>query len=146
MHALSARPLKKWELTDSQSERGRRRRDRVSGRESNMFADRMESAFLLFLLAIFGFFLVGELTHMGACVLASPRQGTACCRRIETFLFSYFSVTKSYLRGVFPPVSASQSPPFFILFVLFGHAKKHYKASFFSKIKISFPILQEINR
>ena len=40
-------------------------------------ADGMKSAFLLFLLAIFGFFLVGELTHMGACVLASLRQGTA---------------------------------------------------------------------
>ena len=60
MHALSARP-----------------HNRCGGRESNMCADRMESAFLLFLLAIFGFFLVGELTHMGACVLASLRQGTA---------------------------------------------------------------------
>ena len=63
-----------------------------------------------------------------------------------TFYLSYFSVTKSYLRGVFPPCLGEPKPPFFILFVLFGHAKKHYKASFFSKIKISFPILQEINR
>jgi len=150
VHALSARPLKKWELTDSQSERGRRRRDRVSGRESNMFADRMESAFLLFLLAIFGLYLVGELTHMRSMCVGVAETGaehrSPAKKHNATFLFSYFSMTKSYLRGVFPPCLGEPKPPFFILFVLFGHAKKHYKASFFSKIKISFPILQEINR
>ena len=39
MHALSARPLKVRELTDLRSERGRRRRDRVSGREFSLCAD-----------------------------------------------------------------------------------------------------------
>ena len=39
MHALSARPLKVRELTDLRSKRGRRRRDRVSGRGSDTYAD-----------------------------------------------------------------------------------------------------------
>ena len=39
MHALSARPLKVRELTDLRSKRGRRRRDRVSGREFSPCAD-----------------------------------------------------------------------------------------------------------
>ena len=47
------------ELTDLRSKRGRRRRDRVSGRDSNVRADGMELYFLLFLLAMLGFYLVG---------------------------------------------------------------------------------------
>ena len=44
-------------MTDSRSERGRRRRDRVSGREFSPCADGMESTF--FILAILGFYIVG---------------------------------------------------------------------------------------
>ena len=35
------------ELTDLRSERGRRRRDRASGRESNMYADGMERVYFV---------------------------------------------------------------------------------------------------
>ena len=40
-----------------------------------MFADRMESAFLLFLLAIFGLYLVGELTHMRSMCVGVAETG-----------------------------------------------------------------------
>ena len=35
------------ELTDLRSKRGRRRRDRASGRESNMYADGMERVYFV---------------------------------------------------------------------------------------------------
>ena len=42
---------------------------------SGLCADGMESAFLLFLLAIFGFFLVGELTHMRSMCVGVAETG-----------------------------------------------------------------------
>ena len=96
-----------------------------------------------------GLYLVGELTHMRSmCVgVAETGVGASTTRTIHnaTFLLSRFCMPKSYLRGV-PPCLGDAKAPFFILFVLFVHAKKHYKASFFLKIKISFPIPQGIHR
>ena len=59
VHALSACPLKVRELTDSRSERGRRRRDRVSGRGEVCALTGWSTYFLLFLLAVLGLYLVG---------------------------------------------------------------------------------------
>ena len=47
VHALPARPLKVRELTDLRSKRGRRRRDRVSGRGWSPCADGIEYMFFL---------------------------------------------------------------------------------------------------
>ncbi len=97
VHALSARP-----------------HNRCGGRGSNMFADRMESAFLLFLLAIFGLYLVGELTHMRSMCVGVAETGaehrSPAKKHNATFLFSYFSMTKSYLRGVFPLSRRAKAP------------------------------------
>ena len=70
MHALSARPLKVRELTDLRSKRGRRRRDRVSGRGSSAYADGIKRIFFVLLLVLLRFYLVGvgvaETGHRGS--------------------------------------------------------------------------------
>ena len=99
VHALSARPLKVRELTDSRSERGRRRRDRVSGREFSLCADGIKSIF--FLLSV-GYTRALSRRGRRCPVSATPTAFASHClipsttrkNHKETFLLSYFCMTK----------------------------------------------------
>ena len=98
-------------MTDSRSERGRRRRDRVSGREFSPCADGMESTF--FILAILGFYIVGvgasttrmvgELTHMRSMCVGVAETGvehrSPAKNHKETFLIMFFSLVRKERKG-----------------------------------------------
>ena len=103
MHALSARPLKVRELTDLRSERGRRRRDMVSGREFSLCADGIKSIF--FLLSV-GYTRALSRRGRRCPVSATPSNAPHCLipsttrkNHKETFLLSYFCMTKRRVQG-----------------------------------------------